>query len=438
MKKSLAAILFALSLFCPAIADAQICNDPSGFIKTNGPIAIGDQLVMGPGCQQVSDGGAAAPPGSFNVTLGPYFADPTGTVNSQAAINAAIAAICFPTPKGKIFIPAGIFLVNGGVNATNIPTGCTIDGAGETATILRATTSTNVVLDLTGSSAVFVNNLQISAPTAVANIGILFSSAGPPSTFSPCNVNHFTGVSVTGKWIKAGVAIFDCSDSSFENSQVSCFNTGAFACFFISATNDLTASSSFTNIITGTTQSGDWRFSSLEIHELSTFSPPTLSTVPPLFISGSFSPIKFIGGIVAGSVAAANGGMVTFGGVPTGGVSFIGTQMYADNGITSKFAFWTYNVFTGLTVKGSKIQYATSLLSQANGATWSSMDISGNDSFGGAGSFVTPTTAATITRSIIDAQGLAINLGAGGTLTHTVMIQPGAITAGTQTANGSF
>lgn len=362
-----------------------------------------------------------------------FGADKTGATNSAVAINNAIVAA--KLIQGIVYLPAGTYDVTGiGVNLTNNAAGLTIQGDGLTGTKITANGVTNAVLDMTGGSAITVKDLTISCTDVGGTKYAILSVAS--ATLSN-NVNHFTNVSITGFWRKAAVYIYSSSDSSFTNSQVSNFSTVCTACVYMTATNDLAATSNFTTITTTITgQSGDWRFSSFEIHDLSTFSPATTSTVIPLFISGIFSPIKFIGGVIAGSVAAASGGMVTFGGVPTNCVSFIGTQFYGDNGIPSKFAFWTYNVFTGLVVQGSAIQYGTSFLSQANGSTWDGLSISGN-SFS-SGSFVTPTTAATITRSLIDARSLAINLGAGGTLTHTIMIQPGAITAGTQTANGSF
>lgn len=362
-----------------------------------------------------------------------YGADPTGTTSSTAAINNAIAAACAPGVRGIVWIQPGTYLVNGGVNATNISAGCTINGGGLSATVLKITSSTNAILDMTGSSAVSVNNLQLTDTGAFALFGLLLSTSGTPA--SPCNVNHFKGISITGHWIKAGINIYDCSDSSFENSQISNFNPSASAGVYISNTNDLVATSSFTTIITGTGQSGDWRFSSFEIHDLSVGSGT--STVVPLFISGVMSPIKFIGGVVAGSVIATSGGNVTFGGVPGTSVSFIGTQFYADNGTPSKFAFWTYLSFNGLVVQGSSLQYGTSVLSQPNGATWSSLNFTGNTIAGG--SFITPAAggAVTLTSSIIDAKGLAINVGTGA-LTNNVLITPGTITAGTNTGNGLY
>lgn len=364
----------------------------------------------------------------FNVAQ--YGADPTGVTNSAAAIRSAIVAAA--AVNGTVFLGSGSYDVSGGLNATNITGGLTIMGAGATSTILFTKSATNAVLDLTGSADVAVQNLQISGPNGTAtNFGILLST----STLNPSDVNSFINISITGYWGKAGVYIYGSSDGYWEHCQISNFNPSASACMYITNTNDLSATSSFTTIQTGNLQSGDWLFNGHELHDLSQVSGT--STVVPLFISGASSPVKFIGGVIAGSVAATSGGMVTFGGVPTGGTTFIGVQFYGDNATPSKYAFWTYNTFNGLVVQGCNIQYGISILSQATGAIWTSLNFTGN-SFGG-GSFVTPASggSATISSSIIDAKGLALNVGAGGTISHSVILTPGTIT-GTSTSNGLF
>jgi hypothetical protein len=55
------------------------------------------------------------------------------------------------------------------------------------------------------------------------------------------------------------------------------------------------------------------------------------------------------------------------------------------------------------------------------------------------GSFVAMSSGnGTLAYSNIDAQGLPLNLGSSGTVIHNVLIEPGTITAGTQSNNGSF
>lgn len=56
MKRFLFALAALFMLSSPA--SAQICNDPSGFLKSFGPIPLGNSLVLGPDCQHAQDGGA--------------------------------------------------------------------------------------------------------------------------------------------------------------------------------------------------------------------------------------------------------------------------------------------------------------------------------------------------------------------------------------------
>jgi hypothetical protein len=78
---------------------------------------------------------------------------------------------------------------------------------------------------------------------------------------------------------------------------------------------------------------------------------------------------------------------------------------------------------------------------QSNAVTWSDVDITGNAPFGGpsgGGSFVALPglgNVGSITGSIIDAQGLPLNLP--GALSDRVIMRPGTITA-TQTSNSLF
>lgn len=104
-------------------AHAQtVCNDPSGFLKTSGPITLGDQLVLGPDCQHVKDGGISATVGvipttsvvtltlaapgnvnwpSHNLTVGtPVFFSTTGTLPTPL-----VAQIPSQNPTAYYVIP---------------------------------------------------------------------------------------------------------------------------------------------------------------------------------------------------------------------------------------------------------------------------------------------------------------------------------------------
>jgi hypothetical protein len=430
MKKYLRSVLCGLMMLFPMLASADMMDGPPRPFARNAIISL-----INSACSFTPS--LCAPVFGFYSAIW-YGADPTGSLSSTAAINNAISIVCATGVRGTLYLPTGTYLVNGGVNATNIGAGCTINGAGLTTTVLKATTSTNAVLDMTGSSAVSVNNLQLTdGGSAVANFGLLLASSTTPS---PCNVNHFSGISISGHFIKTGVYIYGCSDGSIANTQVSGANASATAVFYITGTQDLSATSSYQTIATNG-NSGDWLFRSLELHDLS-HQGGGFSNVSPLIISGPFSPLKFIGGVIAGpAISGANIGAVTFSGTGVNAVSFIGTQIYSDNGQPPAFAFYSNTTVQGLVVQGSSIQAATGIFSQATGQIWAGINVTGNSSFGGLALFYSGGGAGTsgvLTRSIIDPTTGPINLGAGGTFTHNVVFQPGTITAGTQSNNGSF
>jgi hypothetical protein len=121
-------------------------------------------------------------------------------------------------------------------------------------------------------------------------------------------------------------------------------------------------------------------------------------------------------------------------------VSFIGQQFYADNGVQADYIF--YSSFAGfisaITMQGCAALAGVGLFTAVNGSSWSDLNITGNTPSGVPIFFPLSGNAGTVTRSFINAQGQPINLGASGVLTHTIMLNPGTITAGTQASNGSF
>lgn len=57
-----AAFAFLFCAFASPASAQTVCNDPSGFLKTKGPITLGDVLILSPDCQSASDGGNIAGP----------------------------------------------------------------------------------------------------------------------------------------------------------------------------------------------------------------------------------------------------------------------------------------------------------------------------------------------------------------------------------------
>src|SRR5438105_6546767 len=164
---------------------------------TNGQVQYNNSGVLG-GYTSVQLG-AVVPGigGTTDASLPPYNADPTGVSSSTTAINSAIAAAC-PSANGTVYLPPGTYLINGGLNMTNITGGhisggCRLRGAVNTATVLKTTTSTNAAIDLTGSSSIIIEDLWIQT-AATTTFGILLSA----SNTLPCNVIRMMNVTIAG------------------------------------------------------------------------------------------------------------------------------------------------------------------------------------------------------------------------------------------------
>lgn len=399
--------------------------------------AIFNQYTSGGGG---GGGGSSSLGGVFDVVK-QYGADPTGVANSTDAINNAISDACRGAPLGfggtggKVWFQPGAYIINGGLNLTNIQNSCSLEGTGITSASLRVTSATNAMLDMTGTAAVTIKNLSIDGQSGLATYGALLAH----STVNACDVNFFENVSFIGSFY-IPLYIYGCSDGQFNKMSQQSFNQLSPAIIYISNTNDFAATSVYTMIGTGSTQAGDWIFIGSDLHDLSTFSPAAYSNVVPIYINGSMSPVKFIGGVVGAPVTSTSGGVFTLNS-PSGlvnGVSIIGMQFYGDNGLAPQYIVKAINSVNGLTVQGNNAQYGVAFMGINPGLTLSGMNITGN-TFSGTSTFSTMTSGnATITGSIIDGQGLTFSVGAGGTFTHNVVTRPGGITAGTQTNNGLF
>ena len=370
-----------------------------------------------------------------------------GSTSDTSAINAAIHIACnpagtaptYPFGNGAVFAPPGTYIVNGGINMTNISggnvsSGCILRGSGQSATVFSSTTSTNATIDLTGSSDVLLENFWIRAG-ATNGSGTSYGLLIAASNSQACNVNTFRNVSMDGWFTQVGVYIYNCSDCLVEESVFSSYYTSLYADVAIVASNVLGATSSYATITTvNPAQSGNWQFVRSEIHDLSARSGS--STVIPLLISGSFSPIVFQGGVIAGSTTKANGGLITLNNSPNGLV-FIGNQFYADYGSQPDYDFFANagNV-TGMVVQGNSMLAGVGIFTAVNSQTWSGLNVTGNGPFSVSLFYPLSANNGTLTGSIVDAQGQAVNLG--GVVTHNVFIHPGTVTAGTQSNNGSF
>lgn len=363
-----------------------------------------------------------------------FGADRTLATPTSASINAAIAMA--KLTGQEIYIPPGNYDVSGGINMTEVTQNLTVRGAGlgQTGTNLKALTTTNAIIDLTGSSAVTISDMWIDGYAGTSAYGILMAA----SATNPSNVISFTNCSLSGKFTQVGIYIYHSSDNYFEHFAVGSYLPTTIAIMAITEKNFLGAHSDFTTITTTTAgQSGDLLFTDFQLHDISVAFPGQ-SSVIPLYISGRHSPIKFVGGVIAGMPTASAGGMVVFDGTPSShvaGVGFIGVQFYGDTGALPEYIFYARVNMSGLTVNGCAAIYNTAFMSGTGPVEYNGVNITGNGAFQpqvAGNKFIKVFSGPLfITGGIVDAQALGMDLGAGtGAITNLIVSRPGTITGG--------
>jgi len=190
MGNTVKGLFAALFIFVAGISSAhsQTCNDPSGFLKSLGPISLGNLLILGPDCQHVQDGGA--PQGtSINInSILSYGGNGNGTFNNSAAIASALAG----TPcGGQLVFPAGIFLYTPPIVITCpiniIGAGSSVNGG--TGTVFLAAAGTPTTIDC----------FDIIGQTNVATRGYTFQNfSGASQSGNVCrNFFHFDSTAGT-------------------------------------------------------------------------------------------------------------------------------------------------------------------------------------------------------------------------------------------------
>ena len=98
-----------------------------------------------------------------------YNADPTGATDSSTAINNALSAL--PSGGGTVYFPAGTYQVS---VALSVPTGATLQGAGQDAAIISQTSTTADTLSATDQRYITVRDLQLTGPSSGTGRGIAF------------------------------------------------------------------------------------------------------------------------------------------------------------------------------------------------------------------------------------------------------------------------
>lgn len=91
------------ALLAPQRLHAQVCNDPSGFIKSFGSINLGDLLVMGPDCQHAVDGGSLGLTGGNIVFPEQCGATGDGFHDDAPAIRTCAAQVAANTNGGAVW-----------------------------------------------------------------------------------------------------------------------------------------------------------------------------------------------------------------------------------------------------------------------------------------------------------------------------------------------
>lgn len=376
-----------------------------------------------------------------------------GATNDVVPINRAVKIVCdgnatiaSPTPfvNGTAFFPPGNYIVDGGINVDNfsgghVSAGCTLQGSGETATVLLTLTgATANMLEIVGSSSIIIRDmyLRASAGTSVVNvIGIASSNT------NPCNVIRLENVFMDSFVnVNSLLAIQNCTEGLVINVGGAIFPpaTSSHNLISITSTNPFGWNGAYATISPVTpAQSGGWNFFQTQIHDQTHNSGS--STVIPFLVQGGNAPINWFGGIIAGSVAGGTGGSVTLasGSGAVTGLSFNGTNFYGDNGTQSDYTIYPNASATGVSLRNCAILNNLGVFAAVSGLTYKGLEFSSNTNFGAI--FAPPAgNNGTVISAHIDAQGAAINLGAAGSITHSVLLNPGAVTAATQTNIGSF
>lgn len=172
--------LFALacSLFFSAGAQAQTCNDPSGFVKSFGTFVVGDSAVFGPDCQHLQSGASSGKKSIISVF--DFGATGNGITDDTAAINTALSSMCSTNPGGTLLFPIGSYLFNPPLSVTcplNIlGSGSSINPGGGTTLLVASGTATTTDIWKIGATNVVLRgitfrNFNVFVQGGVANVG---------------------------------------------------------------------------------------------------------------------------------------------------------------------------------------------------------------------------------------------------------------------------
>jgi hypothetical protein len=110
--KRISAILSTFFFLCCAANAQTICNDPSGFLKSFGPIAVGNLLTLGPDCQHAQDGGTPNATALIPTQSVVTFTLTAPGVMNWPAHNLALGATLIFSTTGTLPTPLAIIPLN--------------------------------------------------------------------------------------------------------------------------------------------------------------------------------------------------------------------------------------------------------------------------------------------------------------------------------------
>lgn len=348
------------------------------------------------------------------------------TADDTAAIQAAIDAARHPivAPQGGIvFFPPGIYDITQ-LDLTNAQ-GVILQGSGVASTWLRPTANVNAVLDLTGSLQVKLADFQLGphkGDVTTPLCGILAAQVA-----SGCsNALELDNLYVSGRY---GLATFYNYGVPSSCANHVCFyntNPAGGATLYFSLANPSKVPSNFTTVATGACSTSDWTFTGCEVHD---FTGLNITSAVGVRLDGA-TQMRWFGGNVS-CLKNAQAYVRTENGA--GHVLFAGTTFYTDEGPAPNFIVFAAADISNIKLDGCQIASSaiSSVFGGAAGITYDQVDF--RCKVGSIGNVVGNGLAMNLRDSFLNCDGGQLNM-PGGSISHTLLINPGPITAGSNGA----